>query len=103
MEEHRGWPEAEMARAATVEAYAEPVQEKGRVAVLEKAVGEILKRFGDGSIMRLGEAADRLVEVIPTGSLALDLALGVGGVPRGRGAEIYGPEASGKRPLCPHT
>ncbi|MER3515155.1 MAG: recombinase RecA, partial [Chloroflexota bacterium] len=60
------------------------------------------KRFGDGAIMRLGEATHLQVEVIPTGSLALDLALGVGGVPRGRITEIYGPESSGKTTLCQH-
>ncbi|MCJ7707632.1 MAG: DNA recombination/repair protein RecA, partial [Anaerolineales bacterium] len=73
-----------------------------RDIVLQKALGEILKRFGDGSIMRLGEAAGLVVEVIPTGSLALDLALGVGGIPRGRVTEIYGPESSGKTTLCQH-
>ena len=51
-------------------------------AVLDKAVGDILKRYGDGSIMRLGEATGMQTEVIPTGSLSLDIALGVGGVPR---------------------
>jgi recombination protein RecA len=91
-----------MARSAVAEAVVEAPQDRQRAAVLDKAVGEILKRFGDGSIMRLGEAAERLVEVIPTGSLALDLALGVGGVPRGRVTEIYGPESSGKTTLCQH-
>jgi recombination protein RecA len=91
-----------MARGAVAEAVVEAPQDRQRAAVLETAVGEILKRFGDGSIMRLGEAAERLVEVIPTGSLALDLALGVGGVPRGRVTEIYGPESSGKTTLCQH-
>ena len=91
-----------MARTAVAERVVVVPEENGRTAVLEKAVGEIIKRFGDGSIMRLGEAAERLVEVIPTGSLALDLALGVGGVPRGRVTEIYGPESSGKTTLCQH-
>jgi recombination protein RecA len=71
-------------------------------AVLDKAVGDILKRYGDGSIMRLGEAHSMQTEVIPTGSLSLDIALGVGGVPRGRITEIYGPESSGKTTLCQH-
>ena len=78
------------------------VGEDGRGVVLEKAGGDILKRFGDGSIMRLGESSRLAVEAIPTGSLALDLALGVGGVPRGRVTEIYGPESSGKTTVCQH-
>jgi len=71
-------------------------------AVLDKAVGDILKRYGDGSIMRLGEAHGMVTEVIPTGSLSLDIALGIGGIPRGRVIEIYGPESSGKTTLCQH-
>lgn len=71
-------------------------------AVLEKAVGDILKRYGDGSIMRLGEAHSMVVDAVPTGSLSLDIALGVGGIPRGRITEIYGPESSGKTTLCQH-
>jgi recombination protein RecA len=73
-----------------------------RLKALEAAVGEIKKRWGDGAVMRLGEAAHLNVEAIPTGSLALDLALGVGGIPRGRVTEIYGPEASGKTTLAQH-
>ncbi|OUM93455.1 MAG: recombinase RecA [Firmicutes bacterium ZCTH02-B6] len=73
-----------------------------RQKALEAALFQIEKQFGRGSIMRLGEAAQRNVEVIPTGSLALDLALGVGGVPRGRIIEIYGPESSGKTTLALH-
>jgi recombination protein RecA len=74
----------------------------GRRAMLDKAVGDIVKRYGDGSIMRLGDAKGLMVESIPTGSLSLDIALGVGGVPRGRITEIYGPESSGKTTLCQH-
>ena len=71
---------------------------------LELAIGQIQKRFGKGSIMKLGEsAAMSLVEAIPSGSLALDLALGVGGIPRGRITEIFGPEASGKTTLGQHV
>src|SRR3990172_2979947 len=77
-----------------------PVADPGRVRALDQALGTILKRFGDGAIMRLGEATHMQVETIPTGSLALDLALGAGGIPRGRVTEIYGPEASGKTTLC---
>ena len=71
-------------------------------AVLDKAVSDILKRYGDGSIMRLGEAKHMETEAYPTGSLSLDIALGVGGIPRGRITEIYGPESSGKTTLCQH-
>ena len=71
-------------------------------AVLDKALGDIVKRYGEGSIMRLGEAHSLEVEAIPTGSLSLDIALGVGGIPRGRITEIYGPESSGKTTLCLH-
>ena len=76
--------------------------ESAKRLVLDKAVGDILKRYGDGSIMRLGEAHGMQTETIPTGSLSLDIALGVGGVPRGRITEIFGPESSGKTTLCQH-
>jgi recombination protein RecA len=69
---------------------------------LETTLATIQKRYGEGSIMRLGQASHLHVESIPTGSLALDIALGVGGVPRGRVTEIYGPEGSGKTTLCQH-
>ena len=75
---------------------------EAKKAVLAKALDEIIKRYGEGSIVRLGEAKHMEVEVIPTGSLSLDIALGVGGLPRGRVAEIFGPEASGKTTLCLH-
>ncbi|MDH3943297.1 MAG: DNA recombination/repair protein RecA, partial [Anaerolineae bacterium] len=75
---------------------------KQKDQALDTAIDQITKRFGDGSIIRLGESSSLLVEVIPTGSLALDLALGVGGIPRGRVTEIYGPEASGKTTICQH-
>jgi recombination protein RecA len=74
----------------------------GRSKALESTLTNLTKRFGEGTIMRLGEATHLNVEVIPTGSLALDLALGVGGVPRGRVTEIYGPESSGKTTICQH-
>ncbi len=74
-----------------------------RQKALEVAVTQIEKEFGKGSIMRLGEsAASATVDVIPTGAIALDLALGVGGIPRGRVAEIYGPESSGKTTVALH-
>jgi recombination protein RecA len=71
-------------------------------ATLDKAVGDIVKRYGEGSIMRLGEAKHLNVAAIPSGSLALDIALGVGGIPRGRITEVFGPESSGKTTLCLH-
>lgn len=69
----------------------------------EEAITQIRERFGDGSIMRLGEARRMVVESIPTGCPSLDIALGIGGVPRGRVVEIYGPEASGKTTLAQHV
>jgi recombination protein RecA len=74
----------------------------GRIATLDKTIDSLTKRFGEGTIMRLGEAQHLNVQTIPTGSISLDIALGVGGVPRGRIVEIYGPESSGKTTLCQH-
>jgi len=76
--------------------------DESKAIALEKALGDITKRYGEGAIMRLGEAQHMLVDVIPTGALSLDLALGVGGIPRGRITEIYGPESSGKTTICQH-
>jgi recombination protein RecA len=70
---------------------------------VEKTIKKLKGRFGDGAIMRLGERTDNDVEVIPTGSMGLDQALGVGGLPRGRVVEIYGPESSGKTTLALHV
>ncbi|MDF1520938.1 MAG: recombinase RecA [Brevefilum sp.] len=70
--------------------------------VLEKALKDITKRYGEGAIMRLGQAKHLAVDVISTGSLSLDIALGVGGIPKARISEIYGPEASGKTTICQH-
>ncbi len=69
---------------------------------LEAAMGQIEKQFGKGAVMKMGENTHLNVEAIPTGSLALDLALGIGGVPRGRIVEIYGPESSGKTTVALH-
>ncbi|MBX3049559.1 MAG: recombinase RecA [Anaerolineales bacterium] len=69
---------------------------------LEQALSQITKRYGEGSIMRLGESTQMVVESIPTGALSLDIALGVGGIPRGRVTEIYGPESAGKTTICQH-
>ena len=74
-----------------------------RFEAAEEAIRQIKERFGDGSIMRLGEAKKMQVEAVPTGCLSLDLALGVGGVPRGRIIEVFGPEASGKTTLALHV
>jgi recombination protein RecA len=73
-----------------------------RQVALDKAVGDITKRYGDGAIMRLGQAHQLAVDSIPTGALSLDIALGIGGIPRGRITEIYGPESSGKTTICQH-
>ncbi|MGZ6888080.1 MAG: recombinase RecA, partial [Acidimicrobiia bacterium] len=70
---------------------------------LDMALGQIEKQFGKGAIMRLGERGHVGVEAIPTGALALDLALGIGGLPRGRIVEIFGPESSGKSTLAMHV
>jgi recombination protein RecA len=67
------------------------------------ALGQIEKQFGKGSIMKLGEAAPVGIEAVPTGALSLDIALGIGGLPRGRIVEIYGPESSGKSTLAMHV
>jgi recombination protein RecA len=75
--------------------------ERGRA--VDAAILSIQKQFGLGSIMKLGSAERQQVDAIPTGSIALDLALGVGGIPRGRITEIFGPESSGKTTLCQHV
>jgi recombination protein RecA len=82
---------------------AETPEASPRDQAIEKTVQELTKRFGEGTIMRLGDAQHLRVNVVPTGSLAVDLALGIGGIPRGRITEIYGPESSGKTTLCLHT
>ncbi|HUN09643.1 MAG TPA: recombinase RecA [Aggregatilineales bacterium] len=75
-------------------------EEAGRMKALETTLGDLTKRYGDGTIVRLGDAQHMAVEVIPTGSLGIDICMGVGGVPRGRITEIYGPESSGKTTVC---
>mgnify|MGYP000709619119 CR=1 FL=1 len=77
--------------------------DKRRQDALNSALAQVEKQFGKGSAMRLGDKPEQNVEVIPTGSLALDTALGIGGLPRGRIVEIYGPESSGKTTLALHV
>ena len=74
-----------------------------REKALETALAQIDKQYGKGSVMRLGDEVRAPIEVIPTGSIALDVALGIGGLPRGRVVEIYGPESSGKTTVALHA
>src|SRR5918993_759761 len=74
-----------------------------REKALEAALAQIDKQYGKGSVMRLGDEVRAPIEVVPTGSIALDLALGIGGLPRGRVVEIYGPESSGKTTVALHA
>ncbi len=78
------------------------VENDEKKKALEVALAQIEKQFGKGSVMKLGETATMAVEAIPTGSLSLDIALGIGGVPRGRIIEVYGPESSGKTTVALH-
>lgn len=77
-------------------------EKNGKIAALQSALEQIKRSYGDGSIMKLGDKAVQKIESVSTGSIALDLALGVGGLPKGRIIEIYGPESSGKTTLCQH-
>jgi recombination protein RecA len=81
----------------------EPEQDEAKLKAVDAVIADITKRYGDGTIMRLGEAKHLQVDVVPTGSLGLDIAIGVGGMPRGRIVEIYGAESSGKTTLCLHV
>jgi recombination protein RecA len=76
---------------------------EGREKALDMALGQIEKQFGHGAVMKMGDKGSMAIESVPTGALALDLALGIGGLPRGRVAEIYGPEGSGKTTLAIHV
>ncbi len=73
-----------------------------KLKAAQSAIAQIRERFGENAIMRLGEATQMKIDIIPTGCISLDLALGVGGIPRGRVVELYGPEASGKTTLAQH-
>ncbi len=84
----------------------EASQEKAtteRQKALDTALAQIERQFGKGSVMKMSDRANQIIEVIPTGSIALDIALGIGGLPRGRIVEIYGPESSGKTTLSMHA
>ena len=74
-----------------------------KTKALEGALSQIERAFGKGSIMRMGQRTDEQIEVVSTGSLGLDMALGIGGLARGRIIEIYGPESSGKTTLALHA
>ena len=87
-------------KKSTVEAAA-PAADKKKA--LETCLAQIDKTYGKGTVMRLGQNTGIVVESIPTGSLSLDLALGIGGVPKGRIIEVYGPESSGKTTLALHV
>jgi recombination protein RecA len=80
-----------------------PLEDHGRMKALEATLADLTKRFGEGTVVRLGDASHLAVEVVPSGSLTVDIATGVGGIPRGRITEIYGPESSGKTTLCLHV
>ncbi|HEV2438205.1 MAG TPA: recombinase RecA [Verrucomicrobiae bacterium] len=93
-----------MPAKAAEKAAPEPKAAASRSRELDAAIATITKSYGEGSIMRLGDARAQVkIDVIPTGSLAMDLALGVGGIPRGRVVEIFGPESSGKTTLMLHV
>ena len=88
--------------AKKTSAYEAPTPASDKKKALDTAIAQIEKNFGKGAVMRLGDKPEMNVEAIPTGSLALDAALGIGGVPKGRIIEIYGPESSGKTTLALH-
>lgn len=92
-----------MARAKKTATAARPAPANGRTAALEAALERINKDYGNGAIMRLGDKETVEVGVIPTGAIALDSALGIGGLPRGRVIEVYGPESSGKTTIALHA
>ncbi len=79
-----------------------PADKEQKLKIIEDAIASIEKTYGKGSIMKLGDGVIHDIESIPTGALSLDYALGIGGIPRGRVTEIYGPESSGKTTLCLH-
>lgn len=90
------------AKTSTVVAVEQQTDTTGKNKALETTLANLNKKYGEGIVMKLGEATKLTVEAIPTGSLSLDISLGIGGVPRGRVIEIYGPESSGKTTVCLH-
>ena len=80
-----------------------PTEKEQKMKIIEDAITSIEKTYGKGSIMKLGDGVIHDIEAIPTGALSLDYALGIGGFPRGRVTEVYGPESSGKTTLCLHV
>ncbi len=80
-----------------------PATDEGRLKALDAALTDLTKKYGEGTVVRLGDAKHMIVDTIPSGSLGLDIVLGVGGIPRGRIVEIYGPESSGKTTVCLHV
>ncbi len=89
--------------AADKASKAEEKNTSDRQKALDTALAQIERQFGKGSVMKMSDRQNAIVEVIPTGSIALDIALGIGGLPRGRIVEIYGPESSGKTTLTLHA
>lgn len=80
-----------------------PTDREQKIKIIDEAISNIEKTYGKGSIMKLGDGVVNNIESIPTGALSLDYALGIGGIPRGRVTEVYGPESSGKTTLCLHV
>ena len=93
---------ASKAAATTDKTTSSTTPTDGKSKALETTIASLTKRYGEGTVMKMGDATELHVDSIPTGALSLDLALGIGGVPRGRVIEIYGPESSGKTTLCQH-
>ena len=79
---------------------AKPNIDENKLKALESAMAQIERNYGKGAVMKLGDNAHLNVETVPSGSLSLDIALGVGGVPKGRVVEVYGPESGGKTTVC---
>jgi recombination protein RecA len=96
-------PDVRPVRIATQDKREKKEMAEERAKALDAALGQIEKQFGKGSVMRMGDNLSMNIESIPTGALSLDLALGIGGLPRGRIVEIYGPESSGKSTLAMHS
>ena len=99
-------PKSESSKSEVNKFETNPVTDKAKAErgkALDTALAQIERQYGKGSVMRMGDRRGVITEVIPTGSIALDLALGIGGLPRGRVVEIYGPESSGKTTVALHA